>query len=821
MNNYCQAIAPRIRAKALHKMAFAFVFLFPVFLSAQKIDSMMNIYANSYPQEKIHVHFDKKIYNPGETVWFKAYLFTGADLSPFSRNFYAELSDADGNILQRKTAPVIESTSAGNFDLPKVIKGGHLHFRAYTTWMTNFDTAFYFEKDIRIYDKKDSSGGAVLQQQARIQFFPEGGDLVAGVECTVAFKANDQFGLPVNVNNGAIVDGTGKELFRFSSEHDGLGKFMVTPDKNDSLIAVWNDPKGIGHRSPLPAVKNTGVVLRALPGNQKILFSVARSAEGGTDDKHLTIIAHMHQHLVYKAKVNLEDNFMSGGTIPTNQLPTGVLQMTVFNEAGMPMAERVVFVNNHEYSSTPILAVLAKNVNRRGKNSLQIEVTDTLRSNFSLSVTDAGADGVFPGDDNIISRMLLTGDIKGYVHNPYYYFSGESDSVIRHLDLVMMTHGWRRFNWEALSKGKLPVIKNPEQDYLSLKVDVLGVDPYKISKDESLNVIISKKDSSTQMLSVPHLTGGKFGLTGLMFYDTARAFYMFNVNHKLSNEAAITFNTGLIKGGKASRPGTQAFDGWTAEDSMWLQRNRFIAQEAARIKPIVDQKVKTLESVTVKGRVKSDKEKLDEKYASGMFAGGDAYTFDLVNDPYAVSMMDIFQYLQGKVAGLQITTGNGPGGAPSLQWRGSTPSLYLNEMQVDPQQLQSTPVSDVAMVKVFRPGSGVGFGGGAGGVIAVYTKKGGDEKRNDANFKGLDRTLLVGYSPVRQFYAPDYSESSAQNDLEDIRTTIYWKPYVLTDKDNKRVSIDFYNNDITKKLRVVLEGVNEEGKLTHVEKIIQ
>lgn len=798
----------------------ALLFLFPCLSYSQQLDSMMNVYANSYPQEKVHVHFDKGIYSPGETIWFKAYIFTGADPSPFSRNFYTELSDGDGKILERKVSPIMESTTAGSYDLPKTLKSRHLHFRAYTTWMTNFDSAFYFEKDIRIYDKKADSGISAVPRQARIQFFPEGGDIVAGLESMVAFKANDQYGLPVTIN-GSLQDGKGKELIVFSSEHDGMGKFLVTPEKGDSLTAVWKDEMGIEHRTPLPAVKMTGAVLRAISGNQKVLFSVARAAEGGPEFKHLTIIAHMHQHLVYKAKINLDENFMSGGTIPTSQLPTGVLQITVFNEMELPVAERVVFVNNHEYRFEPDMAILEKSVSKRGKNNLQIEVPDTLRTNFSLAVTDATADGEFPNDDNIISRLLLTGELKGDVHNPYYYFSNTSDSTAGHLDLVMMTHGWRRFKWDLLTKGKLPVIKAPEQNYLSLKVDVLGVDPYKINKDESLNVILSKKDSSTQMLSVPHISGQKFGLTGLLFYDTARAFYQFNVNRKLSSEAAVTFNTGLLKGGKTAKPLTQSFEGWTAEDSIYLKRNRYIMEEIARVKPITDQKVKTLESVTVKGRVKTDAEKLDEKYASGMFAGGDAYTFDLVNDPYAVSMMDIFQYLQGKVAGLQITTGNGPGGAPSLTWRGSTPSLYLNEMQVDASQLQSTPVSDVAMVKVFRPGSGVGFGGGAGGVIAVYTKKGGDEKKSDANFKGLDRALLAGYSPVKEFYVPNYSQASSQNEGEDLRTTLYWKPFVLTDKDNKKVNILFYNNDITRKIRIVLEGINEDGKLSHVERIIQ
>ncbi|MBS1665543.1 MAG: hypothetical protein JST68_31165 [Bacteroidetes bacterium] len=796
--------------------------LFPLFLSAQKLDSMMNIYANNYPQEKIHVHFDKKIYGSGETVWFKAYIFSGADPSIFSKNFYAELSDPSGAILQRKVYPISESSTAGNFELPKAIKSGHLHFRAYTTWMTNFDTAFFYERDIRIYDKKVDSviTVTIVPREIKLQFFPEGGDIVNGVETMVAFKANDQYGFPFPVK-GSIRDKTGKEVITFNSEHDGMGRFLLSVDKADSLTAVWKDDKGVEHKTGLPSVRSTGVVMRVIPGNQKVLFSVARSAEGPTTLKHLTIVGHMHQHLVYKAKINLEENFMSGGTIPTGQLPSGVLQLTVFDGDMLPVAERVAFVNNHDFLFAPEMSLTLKGVNRRGKNTLTIDVPDTIKSNLSLAVTDATADGEYPGDDNIISRLLLTGELRGYVHNPAYYFTGTADSLITHLDLVMLTHGWRRFKWEDLARGKVPVIKNPEQDYLSIKVDVLGVDASKISKDESMNVIMSRKDSSTQMMSLPHLAGNKFGVTGLVFFDTVRAFYQFNVNRALSDQAAITFNTGLVRGGRLARSLTSAFDGWTAEDSAYLRRNRFIAEEIARVQPIDNQKVKTLESVTVKGRAKTDAEKLNERYTSGMFAGGDAYQFDLVNDPLAPAMMDIFQYLQGKVAGLQITLGNGPGGAPSLTWRGGRPSLYLNEMQVDASQLQSTPVTDVAFVKVFRPGSGVGFGGGSGGTIAVYTKKGGDQKTTDPNFKGLPRAVLIGYSVPKEFYVPNYLENSAQNEGEDLRTTLFWKPFVLTDKDTKRINVDFFNNDITKKFRLVLEGFNEDGKLTHIEKLIQ
>jgi hypothetical protein len=318
------------------------------------------------------------------------------------------------------------------------------------------------------------------------------------------------------------------------------------------------------------------------------------------------------------------------------------------------------------------------------------------------------------------------------------------------------------------------------------------------------------------------MSGTKFGVTGLVFYDTVKAYYMFNVNHALSNQAAVTFNTGLVPGSRAAKPLTAAFEGWTAEDSAYLRRNRYIAQEEARVKPVDDAKVKTLATVTKTAQVKSEKEKLDEKYASGLFSGGDAYEFDLVNDNLASAYPDIFSYLQGKVAGLQITVSGQPGGQPSLSWRGGRPSLFLNEMQTDAQQLQNTPVTDVAYIKVFRPGAMVGgFGGSAGGAIAIYTKKGGDERRNDPNVKGLDRAILIGYSMPKEFYSPNYLVNNPLNEAEDLRTTLYWKPFVLTDRDNKRISVDFFNNDITKKFRVVLEGFNEDGKLTHIEQIVQ
>ncbi|MDQ6814848.1 MAG: hypothetical protein M3040_14025, partial [Bacteroidota bacterium] len=156
----------------------------------------------------------------------------------------------------------------------------------------------------------------------------------------------------------------------------------------------------------------------------------------------------------------------------------------------------------------------------------------------------------------------------------------------------------------------------------------------------------------------------------------------------------------------------------------------------------------------------------------------------------------------------------------SLSWRGSAPSLFLNEMQTDVAQLSSVSVSDVAYIKVLRPPFMGAVGGGAGGAIAVYTKKGGDVKPEPG--KGLNRSIVVGYSTPKEFYSPNYKDLSGSSQVAaDYRTTIYWNPMVLTDASRKKVRFDFYNNDITKAFRIVLEGVNEIGKMVRIEKVIQ
>jgi hypothetical protein len=167
------------------------------------------------------------------------------------------------------------------------------------------------------------------------------------------------------------------------------------------------------------------------------------------------------------------------------------------------------------------------------------------------------------------------------------------------------------------------------------------------------------------------------------------------------------------------------------------------------------------------------------------------------------------------VAGLQVNTG---GSTPSLQWRGGAPQLFLDEVATDASFISSVNVNDVAYIKVFRPPFMGGFNG-ANGAIAIYTRRGNDVKSEPG--KGLNNNKVFGYTLIKEFYSPNYSSFKPTNEQRDLRTTIYWNPVVVASPEKRQVVLTFYNNDVSNAFRVIIEGMTRDGRLAHLEQIME
>jgi hypothetical protein len=780
---------------------------------AQSMDSMMNIYAGQFPQQKVHVHFDKGIYRAGETIWFKAYIFAGFLPALNSKSFYAELIDDVGNVVQRKVYPVTEATSAGNFDIPENFSAANLKFRGYTSWMLNFDTSFLFTKEIVILNKAGSTAPLTPQpRKVSLHFFPEGGDMVTSLESVIAFKANDSYGLPIKVK-GNIKNSKGEVVAALITQHDGMGRFILTPEPNDSYTASYTDEELIERTATLPMAKQEGVVLKTLPVDNKKVFVIQRSKNASERLRTVFIVAHIGQQIIYKAKVPLINSTINSGLIQTDKLPSGILQLTVFDESWKPVAERIAMVNNKEYFINAKVESVTTDVNKRAKNIFEIEVEDTLPANLSISVTDAEIKEK-PHIDNIISRLLLTGDLKGYVHNPSYYFS---DSIAhQNIDLVMLTNGWRRYNWDDVVNRRLPVIQYPDTSYTSLTAKVFGLSSRSsLSKDESLTALIQAADLSTHVVQIPKTGPDVFSQPNAIFFDTIKVFYQFTKNRNLEKKVTLKFDNGLYNGFKNIDVSGLPLVTISASDSA-LARSRYLSDQIIKYGSSWAGKGNVLETVIVKTKVRSEKEEMDKKYTSGLFAGGDSYSFDFINDKNPVN--DILTFLESQIPGLRINRNSF--GDANITWRSSPTAVFINEMSADASYLTSLSVNDIAYIKVFRPPFMGAASGGSGGAIAVYTRRGGEGPSSLTG--GLASNKLAGYSPYKEFYSPDYSTRSASADVvADYRSTLYWNPYILTDQSKQKVKIEFFNNDISKAFRVILEGINTEGRLVRVEKTIQ
>ncbi|MEO8173284.1 MAG: hypothetical protein ABI581_09385, partial [Sediminibacterium sp.] len=333
---------------------------------AQQIDSMMSIYADRLVPEKIHIHFDKTIYNKGETVWYKIYILQGSDTAATSMNVYLEWYDADGKAITNTVAPTLLSTSQGSFDIPEDYKGESLHVKAFTRWMLNDDPAFSYQRQLLVNTRTPKTIKPV-PNKTTVEIFPEGGFLIQGLRSRVAFKATNQYGNPVFIK-GELVDDQNNKLDSLHVQHDGMGSFFMAPLQGQGYKLNWIDENGVAGSTSIPVTKTEGARLSITTTNDKAKFQVERTTDVPENFKKMILVVHMNRVGLYQVAINTSEKTKLNSEIPIGELPTGLLQFTLFTSDWIPIAERVVFINNHSHEFNVKVKAAAINLDRKGKN---------------------------------------------------------------------------------------------------------------------------------------------------------------------------------------------------------------------------------------------------------------------------------------------------------------------------------------------------------------------------------------------------------------------------------------------------------------------
>ena len=460
------------------------------------LDSIASLLANAPVQEKVWLHLDNTCYFKGDTIWYKSYVVRADNLgySDMSRLVYVELVSPDGLVVERhQLIASEEGYGDGCFALKDSLYSGYYELRAYTRWMLNFRVTehpntitdrhqFYnrqmardffrqygtiYSRVVPVYERPDTLGDygqryivsrpktrleKELKERLTVNFYPEGGHLIAGTRCTVAFEALSEEGEQVAVSG--IVSGDGQSQ-TISTIHQGRGKFTVDVPTDGQLTARfrYHDKD---YAFDLPKIENQGCALHLDATSDHLTADLAFR---GLPTDHEYGVAVLCRGVLKSFQTIRGSQQLQ---LDKSLLPTGVCDLIVISDEGRPLADRLFFVNHHDLDMQPVtLSTTETDFQPFDAITLDFQAPAGTK-HFSVSVRDGAGDDPTYDTGNIMTDLLLSSDLKGFVAYPDYYFEADDAAHRQHLDLLMMVQGWRRYDYGEITSG-LPLRYEPEK----------------------------------------------------------------------------------------------------------------------------------------------------------------------------------------------------------------------------------------------------------------------------------------------------------------------------------------------------------------------
>lgn len=459
----------------------------------------LKAFGQNIPQEEIFIHMDNTSYYQGDTLYFKAYMRqSNAQPSRLSHMLYAELISPDGFLVERQKIEMTDGQGNGTFILNDSLYGGYYELRAYTRWQLNWgiyehphtkaaEQWFYnkamAQKYYRDYEKlysrvfplynKPNKAGAydeimttrrmqryfktqIQKTEATLSFYPEGGYLVEGTTCNVAFQADNKHTgehltgiIKIKNSNGEIIATT-------QTENRGRGSFTINVKAKEQYTATfqWDNNS---QQFILPTAQSEGVALSIQQTQKYINIQLQATETAAKQPLGLTAT----QHGISKAFYQLPPATKHNISLPLDSLETGIVQINIFNAEGRVWADRLVFVNKEDLKKQYINITNIHNNGYEPYEPITLYLQGQPKANISLAVRDN--DNTTPSFDsgNILTEMLLCSQIRGYVEQPDYFFENNDDTHRRHLDLLLMVQGWRRYKWIEMATPGAFTITQP------------------------------------------------------------------------------------------------------------------------------------------------------------------------------------------------------------------------------------------------------------------------------------------------------------------------------------------------------------------------
>ena len=821
-----------------------------------------------YPQEKLHLHTDKDSYIAGDTIWLRAHCADAATHRPVaaSRYVYLELRDDRGSLVRRIKLLSRDSVYSGYLPTQSLERFGDYSLTAYTLYMRNPGPEYFFKKPLTIRPYRESrrtqrNTSVRKVSDFDVSFFPEGGYLIDGYDCCVAFKALGDDGGSVEVT-GVLKNDREEVVDTLRTLHGGMGCLRFTAHTGERYYAECTMAGGKTERFDLPASRNTACVLKILQTEEN--FTVL-PISGRPLPKGLKLLVHCRGNICYHKPWNYD---YASLIFRRSDLPGGILQILLLDKAGNALSERLVFNRGEELATTDVQ--IGGTLEQRTKVTLAVTATDPdggpAAGDFSIAVTDRAAVPAATSG-SIYSTLLLTSELRGTIETPDWYFEGRDAARVAALDALLLTQGWRRYDVPELMKKEYVEPQYP----LEVGQEITG----RISKSGLWNR--KKKLSRYEMrMIVPSLhyvtkcavdDTGAFALNGFDFPDST--LYVLR-------PAAVrgSMPEATVKVARDSFPEVGTLPRMPAQE----QKKPYIAQARYYIEQRgqTDMRNILIDTVYVTHHKRLESTRPEHRLAAR------TWTAEQIKEAGAGTILDFIARMPGmSVVGRQVSyrgyrpgfmvdgrleetvgemnpvrafrsTGMGrnhktqtrlppipdPGG-----WIDFTGMNYSNTNSAqqstggNKRQIQYIddfdnvpdilyyPLEIVSRIDLIEGGNMVLWGVShwkQAGIISITTKKGKelDDATRTLPARDVEFASPLGYQTPAEFYAPAYATVKARRSMvPDYRTTLYWNPTVKLD-DTGQAIVEFYTSDAPADYDITIEGITQTGKIVRTVKII-
>jgi TonB-dependent SusC/RagA subfamily outer membrane receptor len=762
--------------------------------------------------EKAWLQFDRPYgcYATGEVIYFKAYVTMGEKHEPsaISTVLHVDLIDPQNVVAKSVALPLQNGVGNGDFALGDTLQKGSYRIRAYTEWMRNDKDPRFFEQPISVSSPNGQYSGQNAAQAAKpdIQFFPEGGDLVTDLPSRVAFKAIGTNGLGIYVK-GVIVDNENKEVAAVNSSHLGMGIFRFIPEEGKTYTAKITFANGMQSSIPLPPARQKGLTLTVNTNDpSKVSISIRANHNYFTENKNQDLNLLIYYAGAIKRYTPKLESSVLGLDLPASSFPTGIIKVTLLSAAGEPLNERLAFIQNKDVLN---LSATASKTTFSPRENVTLNFTASDKNgiaaagSFSVSVVDESKILV---DDNaestILSYILLSSELKGYIEKPNYYFANITDQTRTDLDILMLTQGYRRFSWKELMHGQIAADNAFKAEH---GLDVSGALKTK-SGDPISNcslTLIPVEGGAPQVTVTDN--NGNFAFKNVPFWGGSK--FVLKAAGPAAKKSVLSLNEPFDKlpAGAADQRETP----YNAMADLLTSSKTPAASEAFAARNVSEKAlsgydkashlpaVPTYRSSTLGGPGHADQVVLADrlKTASDLVIGlngvlRDVYFYNGV--PYLNSSQIVQAGSQSAEPMLVFVDGVDLGSGADIT-------------TVNPRDVEAVEVLKGSNAAIY------GVEGGAG-VMVITTKAGGvsTEPVSTEMSPGIFSVQPSGFYKPREFYIPKYN--AATPGLSDQRTTVFWKPDLATDNSGT-ATVNFFNTDSKGTYRVEVQGMDKNGNL--------